>query len=44
METKITLKIKTMDNQITPFQIDPNNTIAQLKGVIQNKLNIPHDK
>ncbi|CAD8142037.1 unnamed protein product [Paramecium octaurelia] len=44
METQITLKIKTLDNQITSFSIDPNNTVQQLKNVIQNKLNIPFDK
>ncbi|CAD8052056.1 unnamed protein product [Paramecium sonneborni] len=44
METQIILKIKTLDNQITPFAIDPNNTVQQLKNIIQTKLNIPLDK
>ncbi|CAD8048593.1 unnamed protein product [Paramecium sonneborni] len=44
METQIILKIKTLDNQITSFAIDPNNTVQQLKNEIQTKLNIPLDK
>ncbi|CAK55813.1 unnamed protein product (macronuclear) [Paramecium tetraurelia] len=44
METQISLKIKTLDNQITTFVVDPNNTVQQLKNVIQTQLNIPFDK
>ncbi|CAD8136736.1 unnamed protein product [Paramecium pentaurelia] len=44
METQITLKIKTLDNQITSLVVDPNNTVQQLKQVIQTQLNIPFDK